>query len=76
MLFYCRQRGMSAEEATALVVNGFVKDVLQQLRWNSRSRHRNSSQSVWRGARMSEDIKKLKAGRWLALDKTSRRVNC
>ena len=25
------QRGMSAEEATALVVNGFVKDVLQQL---------------------------------------------
>jgi Fe-S cluster assembly protein SufB len=31
ILFYCRQRGMSAEEATALVVNGFVKDVLQQL---------------------------------------------
>ena len=31
MLFYCRQRGMSAEEATALVVNGFVKDVLQKL---------------------------------------------
>ncbi len=31
MLFYCRQWGMSAEEATALVVNGFVKDVLQQL---------------------------------------------
>ena len=31
MLFYCRQRGLSAEEAVALVVNGFVKDVLQQL---------------------------------------------
>src|SRR3954465_15665535 len=31
MLFYSRQRGLSAEEATALVVNGFVKDVLQQL---------------------------------------------
>jgi len=30
-LFYCRQRGMSAEDAVALVVNGFVKDVLQQL---------------------------------------------
>src|SRR5438132_955052 len=29
MLFYCRQRGLSAEEAVALVVNGFVKDVLQ-----------------------------------------------
>ncbi|MEX0841893.1 MAG: Fe-S cluster assembly protein SufB [Xanthobacteraceae bacterium] len=31
VLFYCRQRGLSAEEAVALVVNGFVKDVLQQL---------------------------------------------
>ena len=31
MLFYCRQRGLSGEEAVALVVNGFVKDVLQQL---------------------------------------------
>jgi Fe-S cluster assembly protein SufB len=31
MLFYCQQRGLSAEEAIALVVNGFVRDVLQQL---------------------------------------------
>jgi Fe-S cluster assembly protein SufB len=31
MLFYCRQRGLSQEDAVALVVNGFVKDVLQQL---------------------------------------------
>jgi Fe-S cluster assembly protein SufB len=30
-LFYCQQRGLSAEEATAIIVNGFVKDVLQQL---------------------------------------------
>ena len=30
-LFYCRQRGLSAEDAVALVVSGFVKDVLQQL---------------------------------------------
>src|SRR3989440_6725490 len=30
-LFYCRQRGLSAEDAVALVVHGFVKDVLQQL---------------------------------------------
>ncbi len=30
-LFYCRQRGLSEEEATALIVNGFVRDVLQQL---------------------------------------------
>jgi Fe-S cluster assembly protein SufB len=31
MLFYCMQRGLSQEEAVALVVNGFVRDVLQQL---------------------------------------------
>ncbi len=30
-LFYCQQRGLSDEEATALIVNGFVRDVLQQL---------------------------------------------
>ncbi|WP_298428630.1 Fe-S cluster assembly protein SufB [Rhodoblastus sp.] len=30
-LFYCMQRALSAEEATALIVNGFVRDVLQQL---------------------------------------------
>ena len=30
-LFYCMQRGLGAEEATALIVNGFVRDVLQQL---------------------------------------------
>jgi Fe-S cluster assembly protein SufB len=31
MLFYCMQRGLSKEDAVALVVNGFVRDVLQQL---------------------------------------------
>ena len=30
-LFYCLQRGMSQEEAVALIVNGFCKEVLQQL---------------------------------------------
>lgn len=30
-LFYCRQRGMSEEEAVALVVNGFCREVLQAL---------------------------------------------
>jgi len=30
-LFYCRQRGLSEEEAVALIVNGFCKDVLQHL---------------------------------------------
>ncbi|KPQ09300.1 MAG: Fe-S cluster assembly protein SufB [Saliniramus fredricksonii] len=30
-LFYCMQRGLDEEEAVALIVNGFVKDVLQKL---------------------------------------------
>jgi Fe-S cluster assembly protein SufB len=30
-LFYCLQRGLDEEEAVALIVNGFVKDVLQTL---------------------------------------------
>jgi Fe-S cluster assembly protein SufB len=30
-LFYCLQRGLDAEEAVALIVNGFVRDVLQHL---------------------------------------------
>ncbi len=30
-LFYCRQRGIGEEEAVALVVNGFCKEVLQAL---------------------------------------------
>ena len=30
-LFYCRQRGLDEEEAIALIVNGFCKEVLQQL---------------------------------------------
>jgi Fe-S cluster assembly protein SufB len=30
-LFYCRQRGLSEEDAVALVVNGFCREVMQQL---------------------------------------------
>ncbi|MCU0882939.1 MAG: Fe-S cluster assembly protein SufB, partial [Hyphomonadaceae bacterium] len=30
-LFYCRQRGLSQEDAVALLVNGFVREVLQEL---------------------------------------------
>lgn len=30
-LFYCRQRGISEEEALALIVNGFCREVLQHL---------------------------------------------
>ncbi len=30
-MFYCQQRGMNSEEAVALIVNGFCRDVLQKL---------------------------------------------
>jgi len=30
-LFYCRQRGLSDEEAVSLIVNGFCRDVFQKL---------------------------------------------
>ena len=30
-LFYCNQRGLNQEEAISLIVNGFCKEVLQQL---------------------------------------------
>src|SRR5690606_33148245 len=30
-MFYCQQRGLNDEEAVALIVNGFVRDVLQHL---------------------------------------------
>ncbi|MEL7470783.1 MAG: SufD family Fe-S cluster assembly protein, partial [Pseudomonadota bacterium] len=30
-LFYCRQRGIGEEDAVALIVNGFCKEVLQEL---------------------------------------------
>ncbi|MDF1565541.1 MAG: Fe-S cluster assembly protein SufB [Deltaproteobacteria bacterium] len=30
-LFYCRQRGLSEEDAVSLIVNGFAKEVLEEL---------------------------------------------
>lgn len=30
-LFYCNQRGISTEEAVGLIVNGYAKEVLNQL---------------------------------------------
>ena len=30
-LYYCRQRGQSQEQAVSLIVNGFCKQVLQEL---------------------------------------------
>src|SRR5690606_41215164 len=30
-LFYCRQRGLSEEDAVSMIVNGFCKDVFREL---------------------------------------------
>jgi Fe-S cluster assembly protein SufB len=30
-LFYCRQRGLSEEDAVSLIVNGFCKEVFREL---------------------------------------------
>ena len=30
-MFYCRQRGLADEDAVALIVNGFCKEVMQEL---------------------------------------------
>ena len=40
-LFYCQQRGLSAEEATALIVNGSCATCCSSCRWSSRSRRRS-----------------------------------
>ncbi len=31
ILFYCRQRGISQEDAVALIINGYAREVLNQL---------------------------------------------
>ena len=31
MLFYCQQRGLPEEEAVALIINGFCKEVFKEL---------------------------------------------
>jgi Fe-S cluster assembly protein SufB len=30
-IFYCRQRGLSAEDAVAMIVNGFCREVFKEL---------------------------------------------
>ncbi len=47
-LFYCRSRGMDEEEAVALVVNGFCKDVLQTLPMEFAMEAQAWSRSAWK----------------------------
>ncbi|MEW8383158.1 MAG: SufD family Fe-S cluster assembly protein, partial [Candidatus Thiodiazotropha taylori] len=30
-LFYCRQRGLTEEDAVSMIINGFCKEVFQEL---------------------------------------------
>ena len=45
-LFYCLQRGLDEEEAIALIVNGFCKEVLQKLPMELQLKLKNFSRLV------------------------------
>ena len=47
-IFYCRQRGMSEEDAVNLIVNGFAKGCSDSFRWSLRSKRRSSSKCLWK----------------------------
>ena len=32
-IYYCRQRGLSAEDAVSMIVNGFCREVFKELPW-------------------------------------------
>jgi Fe-S cluster assembly scaffold protein SufB len=60
-LFYCRQRGMDEEEAVALVVNGFCREVLQALPMESPWR-RSSHGGAAAGGDLARRVGGLSAG--------------
>ena len=49
-IFYFQQRGISAEDAVNMIVNGFCKAVFKELRWSSRSRRRSCSACASKGS--------------------------
>jgi len=51
-LFYLRQRGLKAEDAVSMIVNGFCKRVFRELPWSLQSRRRSlgvSLEGAWVG---------------------------
>ena len=32
-IYYCRQRGLSAEDAVSMIINGFCREVFNELPW-------------------------------------------
>jgi len=50
-IFYAKQRGLSAEDAVSMIVNGFCKEESSRsCRWSSPSKRSGCSASVSRGA--------------------------
>ena len=49
-LFYCRQRGISEEDAISMIVNGFCKEVLRELPMEFAVEAQARSASRWKGA--------------------------
>ena len=61
-LFYCNQRGLDQEEAVSLIVNGFAKEVLQQLPMEfAVEAQKLVSISLERGALVNASITKFKS---------------
>ena len=60
--FYCNQRGLNQEEAVKLIVNGFCKDVLQQLPMEFAVEGSKTCRHQFRGERrLMLEIKNLNA---------------
>ena len=52
-LFYLMSRGLTEQQATAMIVNGFIEPITQDAaRWSTRSSWRGSSSSTWRARRL------------------------
>jgi hypothetical protein len=63
-LFYCEQRGIDPQDATALIVGGFCQAVLESCRWNLRWRPRPCWPCRWKAR--SADIQ-IKTGQRLCI---------
>ena len=49
-LFYCRQRGLSEEDAVNMIVNGFCKEVFRELPMEFAVEAQSCSASAWKGS--------------------------
>jgi len=49
-LFYCQQRGISAEDAVSMIVNGFCREVFRELPMGVRGRSAEIARSLLEGS--------------------------